>query len=123
MAKQLQIPEHQNSETTLQNILQIIKTRISDAKVFDALVSKEKSMESQGMVTLQGDLEKDFYLSKFPLGFDTGDHNLNLAATILRLLHIDELRSLQTNINNILANVQSFTANPKTDTSLGRIGK
>ena len=48
---------------------------------------------------------------------------MNDAAKILRLLHIKELRDLQTKINETIASIQSITANPKTDSSLGRVGR
>ena len=51
------------------------------------------------------------------------DRALNEAAKILRLLHIKELRELQTKINEAIVTIQKITANPKTDSSLGRVGK
>lgn len=57
------------------------------------------------------------------LGFDTGDPLLNKAACALRLLHINELRQLQTDINNAVVAVQTLTANPKTDERLGKVGR
>ena len=51
------------------------------------------------------------------------DKALNEAAKILRLLHIKELRELQTKINEAIVTIQKITANPKTDSSLGRVGK
>ena len=44
------------------------------------------------------------------------------AAKILRLLHIRELRELQTQINQAIVKVQAIVANPKTDTRLGKVG-
>ena len=44
------------------------------------------------------------------------------AAKILRLLHIQELRELQTKINEAIVQVQALTANPKTDARLGKVG-
>ena len=57
------------------------------------------------------------------LGFDTGDKDLNEAAKILRLLHIQDLRTLQTRINETIVSIQAITANPKTDTRLGKVGR
>lgn len=51
------------------------------------------------------------------------DTSVNDAAKILRLLHIKELRKLQTDINETIVVIQAITANPKTDSSLGRVGK
>lgn len=59
----------------------------------------------------------------FPLGFATGDIQVDLAATIMRMLYIKDLRQLQTVIDETLVQVQEYTANPKTDSSLGRLGR
>ncbi|CAB1456687.1 unnamed protein product [Pleuronectes platessa] len=62
-------------------------------------------------------------LDKHTLGFDTGDATLNEAAQILRLLHIEELRELQTKINEAIVAVQAIIADPKTDHRLGKVGR
>ncbi|CAG2061920.1 unnamed protein product [Timema podura] len=54
--------------------------------------------------------------------FSNSDYVLNQAAKILRLLYIHDLRDLQTKINECIVAVQSVTANPKTDTKLGKVG-
>lgn len=48
---------------------------------------------------------------------------LNRCANVLRLLYINDLRELQTDINNAIVQIQSVTANPKTDSTLGKVGK
>lgn len=62
-------------------------------------------------------------VNKFPLGFTTGDKKTDVAATILRMLYIKDLRGLQTIVDETLVNVQNYTANPKTDAALGRLGR
>lgn len=47
----------------------------------------------------------------------------DVAATILHMLYIKDLRGLQTIIDETIVNVQNYTANPKTDAALGRIGR
>ncbi|KAK9805942.1 hypothetical protein WJX73_007158 [Symbiochloris irregularis] len=59
----------------------------------------------------------------FPLGFSTGDPGVDLAGTILRMLFIKDLRQLQTVIDETMVQVQEFTANPRTDSTLGRVGR
>ncbi|XP_068627891.1 RNA transcription, translation and transport factor protein [Battus philenor] len=44
-------------------------------------------------------------------------------ADVLKLLFINDLRELQTKINEALVAVQSVTADPRTDTTLGRVGR
>jgi len=61
-------------------------------------------------------------LSAFPLGFSTGDALVDRAATLLRLLYIGDLRILQNKVNEIIVNVQEYTANPTTDAALGQVG-
>lgn len=66
---------------------------------------------------------KEFPILEAELGFSMGDPMLNNAAKILRLLYIQDLRNLQTQINEAIVGVQNITANPKTDTKLGKVGK
>lgn len=61
-------------------------------------------------------------LDQLVLGLDTGDVVLNNAARVLRLLHIEELRKLQTAINETIVSIQVITADPKTDERLGQVG-
>lgn len=57
-----------------------------------------------------------------PLGFSTSDPNVDRASKLLRMLYISRLREVQTRINRGLAEAQELTANPKTDSRLGRVG-
>ena len=64
------------------------------------------------------------FINAYPqIGFDLGETSLNEAGKALRLLHIDELRLLQTQINEAIVAAQSQTADPKTDTTLGKVGR
>ena len=72
----------------------------------------------------QGDkLKQRYNPTAKDCGVELGDESLSEAAKVLRLLHIKELRNLQTNINELIVAVQTVTANPKTDQSLGKVGK
>lgn len=55
-------------------------------------------------------------------GLQTKDEVLSRAGKILKLLFIQDLRQLQTQINESIVAVQKVTANPKTDTALGKVG-
>lgn len=57
------------------------------------------------------------------LGFDIPDLQLRSAAVTLRLIYVAELRSLQDLINHAIVEVQKLTADPKTDTSQGQVGR
>lgn len=50
------------------------------------------------------------------------DVDVDQAAKILRLLQIHNVRSLQTVINETIVMVQHLTADPKTDSKLGKVG-
>lgn len=49
-------------------------------------------------------------LQQYPLGFSTGDNASDLAATILRMLYIKDLRALQTLIDRTIVQVQASCA-------------
>ena len=50
-----------------------------------------------------------------PLGFTTGDDALDLAARVLRILHIKDLRRLQNVVDDAIVTHQEITANPRTE--------
>lgn len=57
------------------------------------------------------------------LGFSTGDEVVDRAATIMRILHVRQLRDLQSEINDLIADMQAVTADPKTNSKLGKVGR
>lgn len=57
------------------------------------------------------------------MGFETGDRLVDRAATVLRMLYIKDLRDLQSEIDRVLVSVQELTANPRTDSKLGKVGR
>jgi len=65
---------------------------------------------------------KPYPIFSADLGFEMGDKSMNNAAKVLRLLYIQDLRQLQTAINECIAVTQTVTANPKTDSRLGKVG-
>lgn len=108
LAKLLNLPEHEDHFVLLQAIRSVIESKLSLTAI------KEMGQKKKGDV---------LPLDNTNLGFDTGDSAVNEASKIMRLLHISELRDLQTKINEAIVAVQAITANPKTDQSLGRVGK
>lgn len=55
-------------------------------------------------------------------GIRSGDEIVDRAATVIRALHVRELRTLQDDINQLISDLQSLTANPQTNTKLGKVG-
>ncbi|XP_051872592.1 RNA transcription, translation and transport factor protein [Pristis pectinata] len=108
LANLLQIQRHDDYLVMLKAIRILVQERLSPEAIAKANRSKEGITVS---------------LEKHHLGFDTGDATLNEAARVLRLLHIEELRDLQTRINEAIVAVQSIIADPKTDHRLGKVGR
>jgi len=50
------------------------------------------------------------------------DEDVEQAARILRLLQIQSIREMQTVINETIVDVQNLTADPRTDSKLGKVG-
>ena len=59
----------------------------------------------------------------FPLGFDLADKALARPAALLRARHVAQLRALQSRVDAALVAAQECTADPRTDTRLGRVGR
>ncbi|KAL4656244.1 hypothetical protein GN956_G6404 [Arapaima gigas] len=108
LANLLQIQRHDDYLVMLKAIRILIQERLTPEAIAKAGQKKEGLPVS---------------LDKHILGFDTGDATLNEAAKILRLLHIEELRELQTRINEAIVAVQAIIADPKTDHRLGKVGR
>ena len=67
--------------------------------------------------------EEVLNVDDFPLGFSTGSDSLDKAAIVLKMLYIAELRDMQQAVNQVLTTAQEYTGDPKTDSSLGRVGR
>lgn len=106
LAAALHVPHHDDPAVLLNAVHNIVARRLS-----------RESLSQLREVTVQLSLED------FPLGFETGDPVLDRAATVLRMLYVNDLRHLQAKINDLIATMQSLTANPKTDTAQGKLGK
>lgn len=105
LAQTLQLLPHPKPVVTLKAIL----LRLQQIESSDSLESTKAA--------------SDFDLLQLPLGFNTDDPALQNAARILRLLLVADLRQLQNEINQLLVATQQQTAQPKTDTSLGQVGR
>ncbi|KAG5894835.1 hypothetical protein JTB14_033678 [Gonioctena quinquepunctata] len=108
LAKILNIIPHTNPFVTLRAVRKVITKRMAP----DCVANPQKYI-------LTG---TPFPIEDADLGFDLGDKVLNQAAKILRMLYIQDLRELQTRANELIVAVQGITANPKTDTKLGKVG-
>tara|TARA_B100000780_G_C21122591_1_gene454884 strand:- start:3418 stop:4164 length:747 start_codon:yes stop_codon:yes gene_type:complete len=56
-------------------------------------------------------------------GLHVESDHVEKAAVVMRMLHCEELRIVQNQINSILETAQEFVSNPKTDSKLGRVGR
>jgi len=61
-------------------------------------------------------------LGEMPIAVEVDDPEVRKAAGVLRLLHNVELGQLQISVNHVLNELQQLTANPRTDSRLGRVG-
>lgn len=115
LLKQLKLPADAIEQSEQ---LQMAKNLVADV-LLPALEDSELSKAAREAASQLSHLD----VHKFPLGFTTGDSKTDIAATILRMLYIRDLRILQSTIDQTLVEVQNYTANPKTDAALGRIGR
>jgi RLL motif-containing protein 1 len=51
------------------------------------------------------------------------DATVEKAVSVARLLHVNDLRRLQSDVDAFLVSMQEYTADPKTDSRIGRVGR
>lgn len=67
-------------------------------------------------------------ITDFPSGIalggagDGGGGAVEAAVNVLRVLHVNDLRVLQSAVDALLVQMQEYTSDPKTDSRLGRVG-
>ena len=110
LAKILQIAPHPDPTVLLTAIKIVLQEKLSESAL-----SKEKTNGSAA--------GKEYAITAKECGFNLGDPVLNEAAKTLRLLHLRELRLLQTRVNELIVAVQGITADPKTNQMLGKVGR
>ncbi|XP_017776298.1 PREDICTED: UPF0568 protein C14orf166 homolog [Nicrophorus vespilloides] len=109
LANILKIPPHPSPLIMLEACTKIIQTRLNP-----------KAIENPSEYIITG---TPYPYKDMSLGFELKDREVDEAAKVLRLLFIQDQRDLQTKVNECIVAVQSITANPKTDTRLGKVGK
>lgn len=107
LADLLKIPKHVDHLITLEAISNLVKEKLNAEDL------KNPTNTTEGLPTEFRELIS---------GFETKDKNLDYAADVLRYLFIHDLRELQTKINECIVAVQALTANPITNTKLGKVG-
>ena len=102
---------HPDHLVTLEACCKIIRNRLS-----------QKNIRQTNLAASKGET---FELKDHEFGVPNHikDPVLKEAVKILRLIHLNNLRDLQSDINATIETVQAATANPKTDTRLGKVGR
>ena len=116
LAKLLNITIHPDPVVVLEAARVLIEERLSNTAITEMKAAKGKDKKS----TASKDSPQ---ITAKECGFDSGDPVLDEAAKVLRLLHLSDLRELQTRINELIVALQQVTADPKTDQRLGKVGK
>ncbi|VDD87571.1 unnamed protein product [Enterobius vermicularis] len=69
------------------------------------------------------DFQPSVQLNKLEMGMaSTKNGSIDAAVRALRLIHLENLREIQTEINEVIVAIQEITADPKTDKRLGKVG-
>lgn len=96
----------------------------SDIDLLQRIARFARQVLSPGAISaLESGALNEQSLCDFPLGFDTSNESVNKVATVLRMLYLDEFRELQNDFNSLVILGQEYTANPRTNASLGKVGK
>lgn len=84
-----------------------------------AQTTDKTTASSTARLERQGQLK----LADVPLGFAVDDPNVEMCSKVLRLLYIEDLKDLQSEINNLIESLQKFTSGAAVDPTLGCHGR
>lgn len=107
LGRRLNIPHHTDHLKVLEAAARIVERHLGKV-----IVPTKPANRNANMAYSIKDSDKYAFPEK----------DLDEGAKILRLLQIHSVRHLQTVINETIVAVQEITANPKTDTKLGKVG-
>jgi len=77
------------------------------------------SIETLKRNTVPGNLT----INDFPVGFDTKDQILNQISVVIKMLYLLDFRELQNDLNTLIVLGQEYTANPRTNSAMGKVGR
>ena len=100
--------DNENDADYLQRISNVIRLCLTSG-----------SIETLKTKIVPGNLQ----LSDFPVGFDTKDQVLNQIAVVLKMLYLSDFRELQNDLNTLIVLGQEYTANPRTNSAMGKVGR
>ena len=111
----------------LGSLLQVNRLFAEDTADFIIRLNKFIRFTLKPMATGEGlggnEGEKSTTLAEFSAGFDAKDELINQISVVLKMLYIWDFRELQTDLNAMIVLGQEYTANPKTNTTLGKVGR
>lgn len=149
LCKFLNVPPNEDAVITAQTLYHFIKTKfcLSSITNYEAAIADLYAMDNYDDSKRDKDMLRKRYGSKHDpwqdiknpndilkfygvhghmanyLGFSTGDKAVDAAAIILRVLYVADVRNSQNQLNEIVTYLQRFTANPKTNPNLGKVGR
>mmetsp|Transcript_59933 Transcript_59933/g.73419 ORF Transcript_59933/g.73419 Transcript_59933/m.73419 type:complete len:274 (+) Transcript_59933:68-889(+) len=124
----LNIPYYNNIKILCNTLYNFIKQKFDPLSIYNfEEYTKEESKQNKKNIKDNRYKNTNNYndiINNFSqyLDFDTGNDKVNAAAIILRMLYIYNLKQEQSQLNEIINFIQTFTANPKTNSALGKVG-
>ena len=102
-----------------------------DGDALDACVTLERCVAAQERFVTAFDSEAGRDAARHPPRLEdvpsgvglNGDAEVERAVAVARLLHVNDLRRLQSDVDAFLVSMQEYTADPKTDSRMGRVGR
>jgi RLL motif containing protein 1 len=120
--REAQVLQRINAITEMLEVLPIFL----DISTKSTIVAMEEDVVEEGESGQdQQQQQKQLLLTRFPLGFNTGDDDVDRAATLLRMMYIKDLRELQTMVDQGIVDVQEKTVRTidMADAALGKVGR